>query len=73
MGGIVIIGLLMMASGPRSKGIRESEGALGSGCGCLEDSPRAEVLSLLGGALYTDGSGVETSVVSAWRISAEEG
>ena len=73
MGGIVTIGILMMASGPRSKGIRESEGALGSGCGCLKDSPGVEVLSLLGGALYTNGSGVETLVVSAWHISAEEG
>ena len=57
MGGIVTIGLLMMAFGPRSKCIWESEGALGSGCRCLEESPGLEVLYLLGGALRTNGSG----------------
>ena len=73
MGGVVTIGLLMMSFGAMLKGRRESAGAWGSSCACLNVSPEPKVLALFGGMRRTNGFGVEKLVVSVSNIGAEEG
>ena len=72
MGGIMIMGHLIMASGDMSKGNWDSIEALGSGCEGLDDSPRCEVLALLAGGRHTELSRHEEAipgVVDGLRVS----
>ena len=72
MGGMVTMGLLMMASGDMPEGIWESVGALKLGCEGLDDSPRPKVLALLAEVWRAELLGheeVTPSVVGGLRVS----